>query len=205
MQHQRTVTSPAWSRSFRVSSLFSRSLYFLILTGRVPQAANWISFILSDASTRQLCPRMQSWVENTCIAKLLLRSLQEPLRTCKFSYSFSHWCQQARHMGVCTLAKLDWAFVALKCDKYQFYRFFLIDASSGNSGESLLWQKLDWAFVGLKCNKYQIFSIVFISLNASSESSGEAVHWHKLDWAFFAWKCDNRTLWDISDKTLEYQ
>ena len=98
-----TVISPAWSRSFRVLSLFSRSLYFLLLTGRIPAAAYWISFILLDASTRQLCPRMQSWVGNTCIAALLFRSLQEPFRTCKFSY------------------------------------FFLIDASSESTGESVHW------------------------------------------------------------------
>ena len=32
--------------SFRVLSRFSRSLYFLLLTGRVPSAAYWITFIL---------------------------------------------------------------------------------------------------------------------------------------------------------------
>ena len=36
------------------------SVYFLLLTGRVPLAAYWIRVILFDASTRQLCPRMQS-------------------------------------------------------------------------------------------------------------------------------------------------
>ena len=44
-----TVISPARSHSFRVSGLFSRSLYFLLLTGRVPPDAYWVRFPQLDS------------------------------------------------------------------------------------------------------------------------------------------------------------
>ena len=112
----------------------------------------------------------------------------------------SHWCQQRKHRRVCALAKTRLSLRCFKLRKYQLSRFFLIDASSESSGESV--------HLSLRCFKMRqipnvpIFSLSF---NASSENSGGAVHWHKLDWAFFSWKCDNLALWDISDKTLEYQ
>ena len=100
MQHQRTVLR--WSLQFQsVESVFS--------------------FILFDASARQLCPRMQSWVGSTCIAKLLFRSLQEPFKTCKFSYIFLIDASSESSGESVLWHKLYWAFVARKCDNRAFH------------------------------------------------------------------------------------
>ena len=109
--------------SFRELSLFSRSLYFLLLTGRVPPAAYWISYILPDASTRQLCPRMQSWVGNTCIAKLLLGVYRNLLEHANFPI-FSHWCQQRKHRRVCALAKTRLSLRCIKMRQIPIFQIF---------------------------------------------------------------------------------
>ena len=43
------------------------SVYFLLLTGRVPLAAYWIRVILFDASTRQLCPACNHELETLAL------------------------------------------------------------------------------------------------------------------------------------------
>ena len=153
MQHQhdqRTVLR--WSLQFQsVESVFKVSI--------LPQGA----FFKMHIGLALFCPMPQlhscvsacNRVGHTCIAKLLFRSLQETYRTCKFAcVFFSRWCQQ-RNASLC-IGKSSTELVALKCDKYQFSRFFIFGASSKSSGESVHWTRLDWAFVVLKCDKYQI-------------------------------------------------
>ena len=82
--------------------------------------------------------------------------------------------------------ELDWAFIALKCDKYQISRFFpSFNASSLKVGETAHRNKLDWAFFAAwKCDKYQISSFFSSHLASKLLYAGkrlcEAVHLHRL-------------------------
>ena len=124
-------------RSFRVLSLFSRSLYFLLLTWRVPPAAYWISFILSNASTRKRCRRMKSWVGNTCIAKLLLGVYRNLIEHANFPSFFSHWCEERKLRWVCALDKARLSLCCFKMRQIPNSPFFfsrLTQAAKAQAG-----------------------------------------------------------------------
>ena len=90
--------------------------------------------------------------------------------------------------------ELDWAFIALKCDKYQISRFFpSFNASSVKAGETAHWNKLDSAFFAAwKCDKYQISRFFSFHLASKLLSAGKRL-WRGCtsaqarQWSIVAW------------------